>query len=54
MPVRHQGFVKFKWPGFQHEIHGGTEPSHAFQSEFWQLAGLEGRQGRAADRCSSG
>ncbi len=45
MPMRHQGFVEFQWPGFEHEIHGGTEPRHPFQSEFGQLTGLEGRQG---------
>jgi hypothetical protein len=34
MPVRHQRFAKFKWPGFQHEIDGGTKPGYPFQSEF--------------------
>jgi hypothetical protein len=46
MPMRHQRFVEFQWPGFQHEIHDGTEPRHPFQSEFGQLTGLEGRQNR--------
>src|SRR5580692_523867 len=53
MPMRHQGFVEFHWPGFEHEVHCGTEPSYPFQSEFWQLTGLKGGQGRAANRCLS-
>lgn len=45
MPMRHQGFVELQWPGFEHEIHGRTESSDSFQSEFGQLTGLKGRQG---------
>ena len=32
MPMRHQRFVEFKWPGFEYEIHGGTQPRYPFQS----------------------
>ena len=42
--MRHQGFVEFEWPGFEHEIDGRTESTHTFEAEFGQLTGLEGRQ----------
>ena len=54
MPMCHQRLVEFQWPGFEYEIHRGTQPSHPLQSQFGQLTGLEGRQGRAADCCLSG
>jgi hypothetical protein len=34
MPMRHQGSLEFQWPGLEHEIHGGTEPSYSFKPEF--------------------
>jgi hypothetical protein len=34
MPMRHQGLVECQWPRLEHKIHGGTEPSYSFQSEF--------------------